>query len=272
MSNNITVLPPPEQAALDALITAGNHLRIEDDEVELIWRTRVTPLAEIMLILRVYAVHKKNKIVLGIMLTIWVIQLCLMSFTLAHSGPVIIPPSPVTYGCILVADPSIGALDSFFVVPSIIFDTVTITLLLMGLYLRTELKTASALFQVLLRDGVLYFAVVVLTNTAWTATGLSLSFQYRRQRNETEVWGERENHQYPLLPSQFSQRKLTTTQGSATLVDPDHPTVSPLYIIPGSSAAEFHRVLPKADRHIITPYQLVPNTSSSLERLPKSNP
>lgn len=187
----------------------------------------VVLISEIMLIMRVYAVHKKNNLVLLILLSIWTVQLCLMSFTLQNSGPVIIPRTSVTFGCVLVANPNIGDLDVFFVVPSIVFDGFTIILLLWGLYIRTEIKNTSSLFRVLLRDGVLYFVVVVLINTAWITTGLTLATDLKNilsfistvmtnvligrltlnlksqtgvSRQETETWS------YPHIPLAHLQR------------------------------------------------------------------
>lgn len=181
----------------------------------------VVLISEIMLIMRVYAVHKKNNLVLLLLSSIWTAQLCLMSFTLRNSGPVIIPRTSVTFGCVLVPNPNIGDLDLFFIVPSVVFDGVTIILLLWGLYSRTENKNTSSLFRVLLRDGVLYFAVVVFVNTAWISTGLTLATDLKnilavpstvmtnvlisrltlnlksqsgRSRQEADTWS------YPLLP------------------------------------------------------------------------
>ena len=78
----------------------------------------------------VYAVYEQKKWVMYLMLTIWITQLCLMSYTLAHSGrksiisiscsllhnilffsAVVIPPSPISYGCILVADPNMLSIE-----------------------------------------------------------------------------------------------------------------------------------------------------------------
>jgi len=132
-------------------------------------------IAEALLVLRVCTVFGNDRRVLVFQCTLWVIQLCFMSFTLAHSGPVIIPPSPITYGCILVADPKIGGLSIFFVVPSLVFDTSTIVLLLAGLIRRARFNKHSPILKLLARDGILYFALVFASNTAWTVTGLTLA-------------------------------------------------------------------------------------------------
>ncbi|KAJ8501502.1 hypothetical protein ONZ45_g12127 [Pleurotus djamor] len=131
--------------------------------------------AESMLIMRVFAVYHKSRSILITCLTIWLAQLCLMSYVLAHSGPVIIPRTPVTYGCVLVADPSLGSLDILFVVPSIVFDTVIFIMLMVALVKRARESPLSMMLRIILRDGILYFVVVVLLNAAWTGTGLGLA-------------------------------------------------------------------------------------------------
>ncbi|PFH49320.1 hypothetical protein AMATHDRAFT_63471 [Amanita thiersii Skay4041] len=130
--------------------------------------------AEAILILRVYAVYSQKIVVLIPLVVVWVAQLGVMSYILSHSGPVIIPPSSISYGCILVADPEIGALAILFVVPAIVFDTIILVFLVFGLYRNVKAYPDVRMYQLLLQDGILYFLVVVMVNVAWTVTGLTL--------------------------------------------------------------------------------------------------
>ncbi|KAJ8501501.1 hypothetical protein ONZ45_g12129 [Pleurotus djamor] len=134
-------------------------------------------VAESMLILRVYAVYHQSRLVLVACLTVWITQLGLMSYILAHSGPVVIPRTPVTYGCILVAD--LGSLNILFVVPSIVFDTTIFVMLMVALVKKARDHPLSMMLQIILRDGILYFVVVFMLNSAWTGTGLGLSMDLK---------------------------------------------------------------------------------------------
>lgn len=137
--------------------------------------TLVTVLvAEAMLIIRVYALHERSKIILALHVSIWLVQTSLMSFTLAHSGPVVIPTTSITFGCVLVADPSIGSLLIMWTIPCLVFDTATFLLLVAGVWRRSRGHECS-LLTLIARDGILYFGAVVASNTLWTVTGLVLS-------------------------------------------------------------------------------------------------
>ncbi|KAK0430586.1 hypothetical protein EV421DRAFT_1857605 [Armillaria borealis] len=136
--------------------------------------TLVTVLvAEAMLIIRVYALHERSKIILTLHGSIWLVQTSLMSFVLAHSGPVVIPTTAVTFGCVLVADPSIGSLLIMWTIPSLVFDTATFLLLVAGVWRRSRRHECS-LLTLIARDGILYFGAIVASNTLWTVTGLVL--------------------------------------------------------------------------------------------------
>lgn len=64
--------------------------------------------------------------------------------------------------------------DLLFIIPSLLFDTVTIILLLSGLIRRSGRQFMPALFKLILRDGFLYFFAVFITNLSWSITGIEL--------------------------------------------------------------------------------------------------
>jgi len=131
-------------------------------------------VAEALLTIRVCALYHFKTTVKVTMCSIWVAQLCFMAFTLAHSGPVIIPPSPLTYGCILVADPKIGALLIMWTVPSLVFDTITISLIVYGVWEDSRAGSHMPLPLRILQDGLLYFLVNFASTLVWTILGLTL--------------------------------------------------------------------------------------------------
>lgn len=131
-------------------------------------------VAEALLILRVTAIYNHSKVIIGSLVSLLIAQLCFMIFVLVHSGPVIIPPSPLTYGCILVADPSIGALLVMWTIPTLVFDVVILTLLVIGLWKRAKLYPDLPLIRLIIRDGVLFFSVNFASTLLWTLLGLVL--------------------------------------------------------------------------------------------------
>lgn len=55
-----------------------------------------------------------------------------------------------------------------FILPAIVFDITAGTLLTFGLYRRTRLyRSKMPLVKLIIQDGLLYFAVVFLTNVSW---------------------------------------------------------------------------------------------------------
>ncbi|KAL0947696.1 hypothetical protein HGRIS_013782 [Hohenbuehelia grisea] len=123
-----------------------------------------------MLIHRVFAVNLQKKLVLSILGPIWILQACLMSDALSNTEPVVFPPSNVLFGCILVAKPGFTNFIYFFLVPTVIFDAVAFALLAYGLQGRVRRGSQSTIFRLVLRDGIIYFAILFAINMTWTFT------------------------------------------------------------------------------------------------------
>jgi hypothetical protein len=127
---------------------------------------------------------------------------------LARHLAVILPsvnPSLPT-GCVVGADPSKYAISSlssvliyihwtalrvnvnllvpFMLVPSLIFDLTTIVLLVLASRRRLG---QTRLYDIILRDGTIYFLAVFATNLAWTITGLVLSVSPLSQYLPAEI-------------------------------------------------------------------------------------
>lgn len=55
-----------------------------------------------------------------------------------------------------------------FILPAIVFDITAGTLLTFGLYRRSRLyRSKMPLVKLIIQDGLLYFAIVFLTNVSW---------------------------------------------------------------------------------------------------------
>ncbi|KAJ8519332.1 hypothetical protein ONZ45_g3697 [Pleurotus djamor] len=131
-------------------------------------------VAELMLVLRVYAVHHQSKVILAIILSIWSAQLACISYVLAHTLPAPLPRTPITFGCFLISDPAIGNRYILYIAPSMVFDTTIFLMLSTAIYKRAKEHPLTTMLQIILRDGILYFTVVLLLNAAWLTTALTL--------------------------------------------------------------------------------------------------
>ncbi|KAJ6627997.1 hypothetical protein B0H10DRAFT_1940947 [Mycena sp. CBHHK59/15] len=111
-------------------------------------------LAQAIIIVRIYAIYEKNKVILAGLLTAWV--------------AIVLPDGPVAFGCVLNEDPRY--------LPTIFFDLVAFWLLVANFFYFSRGEGRSdSIFRIILRDGFLYFVVVVATNTTWTVVGALLT-------------------------------------------------------------------------------------------------
>ena len=67
-----------------------------------------------------------------------------------------------------------GHLLVLWTAPALVLDTTIILLLIFSLIRRSQHDERSFLFDLILKDGILYFAIVFASNVAWTVTGLVL--------------------------------------------------------------------------------------------------
>ncbi|CAE6536840.1 unnamed protein product [Rhizoctonia solani] len=117
-------------------------------------------IAEIILILRTYALYQRNKYILGLLAFFWTGQMIVMGTTMRHPTRVELPEGLV--GCIQGGNGSYAA--AFWLAPlatdSIIFG-LTMFRSLQYIY---KARYRVPLIHVIVRDGVLYFTVILSAN------------------------------------------------------------------------------------------------------------
>lgn len=147
---------------------------------------------------RVYAVYNNNKHILGLMLSLWIVHLLLMSCVLSGTigpGPEIQLAQAVTPPLHSIGEPYVEKLiwvtllfrwvseadihlqdssgtsyDSgiWYIFPALVFDITAGVFLTFGLHQRSRPYIATMpLVRLIIDDGLLYLAVVLLTNICW---------------------------------------------------------------------------------------------------------
>ncbi|KAF9467861.1 hypothetical protein BDZ94DRAFT_1247909 [Collybia nuda] len=127
--------------------------------------------AEAMVTLRIYAVYQNSKYVLLALSLIWIIHFVLLIW--AYTGPHTLPIDGFTGLMSSVKVEGPGLVFSLtkgiiFVAPALVFDTVAGGLLTLGVYRQAGLDLDQMpLMKLVIRDGLLYFVVVFLSNIFW---------------------------------------------------------------------------------------------------------
>lgn len=62
-----------------------------------------------------------------------------------------------------------------FVLPAVVFDTIVAAFLTFGLYWKSSHRPSISLISLIIRDGILYFVIIFLSNVAWVVVHLILS-------------------------------------------------------------------------------------------------
>ncbi|KAF9467840.1 hypothetical protein BDZ94DRAFT_1247868 [Collybia nuda] len=128
-----------------------------------------TLVAEAILLLRVYTVYHKNQAVLGILSLFWVTHLVLMAVVLKRATLLFI--LTINFFTSREANPfmALRGLDSIMIIlPAIVFDAVVGAFLTFGLYQRSaSYRSNMPLVKLIIRDGILYFSALFITNVIW---------------------------------------------------------------------------------------------------------
>jgi len=122
-------------------------------------------IAELIMMLRVGALYAWNRRILALLGTIWLVQMGVNGGLLRYGVPVQHNDIPgFTGGCTMIFDEKLGFWPSSTAWLPLIYDTVVFTLTVMKTYRSIRSKTAGLLMRALLRDGILYFSVIFVTN------------------------------------------------------------------------------------------------------------
>jgi len=129
-------------------------------------------LTALMMMIRVTAIYSGNRLILGLLVTIFVFEFGIMAWLL--SGAHAVMHDPGIHGCSMIFSENMGIWPSASAWLPLLYDTVVITLTVSKtLYSFRGLKTSSAsggtsISQILLRDGILYFSVIFVANFVLT--------------------------------------------------------------------------------------------------------
>jgi len=127
-------------------------------------------IAEVVMIVRVYALYSRSKIVLAILLVSLVAQICLMAVSLAATQPE--PLLPGLRACILVGKTGSNLFAGFWGA-SLWTDTLVFFFTLFKVIQLRRRNLKTPIMSILARDGLLYFFVIFFANFFNTVMYLS---------------------------------------------------------------------------------------------------
>ncbi|KAF8522545.1 hypothetical protein JB92DRAFT_3094244 [Gautieria morchelliformis] len=122
----------------------------------------ITAVAESIMMLRVYAIWERDGRILAFLGCLWVIQVAFCTMALVYTERVPLPS--VLVGCMLTGSLSHAGLFIPFWVMPLITDSAVFLLTLWRTQKFSRGHNKMALFQVLQRDGVLYFLCIFSAN------------------------------------------------------------------------------------------------------------
>ncbi|KDN45038.1 hypothetical protein RSAG8_05211, partial [Rhizoctonia solani AG-8 WAC10335] len=117
-------------------------------------------IAEIIMILRTYALYQRNKYILGLLAFFWTGQLIVMGTTMRHPTRVELPEGQV--GCIQGASGNYAA--AFWLAPLAMDSVIFGLTVLKSLEYIYKTRYRVPLIHVVLRDGILYFTLILSAN------------------------------------------------------------------------------------------------------------
>ncbi|KAG8782401.1 hypothetical protein FRC12_020869 [Ceratobasidium sp. 428] len=119
-----------------------------------------TGIAEVILILRTYALFQRSRYILTILSALWCGQMIAMGLVLRNAAPAPLPPGFV--GCVMGPQ---GPLGAAFWLSSLVVDTIItiLTVFKATQYIQANGKR-DRLVHVILRDGLMYFVVILTAN------------------------------------------------------------------------------------------------------------
>jgi len=126
------------------------------------------------LVLRTYALYACQKWILVLLLPVIILEAVVESWALTMGVPAELPPGIV--GCILTGNPADGRRYAIFWVGQLIFPTLVFGMTVGRIaFLRREGLSKGSIMDVLLRDGVIYFAVIFVANLVNVVTFMTAS-------------------------------------------------------------------------------------------------
>ncbi|KJA26944.1 hypothetical protein HYPSUDRAFT_63712 [Hypholoma sublateritium FD-334 SS-4] len=132
--------------------------------------------AESVLLVRTFAITGYNKVITTLLVSIMIVQCCVVIYAMSRPGKNQALQTPSTLGdpyhvCILFSDPK---MDTAYLGVSILFDFIVFcTTILRTLSFQGNLFPKTGLMRTIIRDGVLYFAVILSGNVVWMVCALT---------------------------------------------------------------------------------------------------
>ncbi|EJC98459.1 uncharacterized protein FOMMEDRAFT_171079 [Fomitiporia mediterranea MF3/22] len=121
-------------------------------------------VAALMMLLRVWALYKGQNLVIASVILLLALETAIHAWLMTHSEPVPHDYNLPLRPCTMIFDPGLGGWPSLSAWLPLIYDTYVTVLTLYKCMPRVRSSSATYIFRVLMRDGLLYYSVIFLVN------------------------------------------------------------------------------------------------------------
>ncbi|KAJ6571646.1 hypothetical protein B0H19DRAFT_1130581 [Mycena capillaripes] len=131
--------------------------------------------AEVVLLLRVFALTNKNKYLFGFLVSIIVAECIIVFYAMSLPGTnnaLVLPHIPIDsfHVCILYSDPK---MDTAYLSSSIAFDSIVFAITIACTVNSNTQRSPSSILKTIRWDGTLYFCVILSGNVVWMALAIN---------------------------------------------------------------------------------------------------
>ncbi|KAJ7509429.1 hypothetical protein B0H11DRAFT_2216349 [Mycena galericulata] len=126
--------------------------------------------AEVVLLLRVFALTNRNKYLLGLLVSLVLLECVIVIYAMSRPGnnALVLPNVPLDsfHVCLLYSNPK---MDTAYLSTSIAFDCIAFAVTMARTVKSNSSRSPSPILQTIRWDGTLYFCVILSGNVVWMA-------------------------------------------------------------------------------------------------------
>ncbi|KAJ7611150.1 hypothetical protein B0H17DRAFT_721077 [Mycena rosella] len=131
--------------------------------------------AEVVLILRIYALTKRNSYLSGFLVSLILVECVIVFYAMSLPGTnnaLTLPHVPIDpfHVCILYSDPK---MDTAYLSTSIAFDCIVFTITIAATVNNSVHRSHPSILETIRWDGTLYFCVILSGNVVWMALAVN---------------------------------------------------------------------------------------------------
>lgn len=125
-------------------------------------------IVAVMMFLRVYALYKGQNVVLGVVIFLFLFQVCMNGWLLTRGEAVVHNELSGVLACTMIFDPEISVLASSSAWLPLLYDTVVLALIAYRTLPSLRLKNRYSIMKRLLEDGLIYYTAIFAVTAVLT--------------------------------------------------------------------------------------------------------